>query len=211
MAQQLNMPQYDNRRIRFGFTISGSSTNFQLNTDKDFLLIDTLQSVRVVPYYGFGLGGIVSLKLGKFWNLRCLPSLNFAQRNLQYTFTNAAYNKDVEVESVYIDLPLTIQYKSDRVRNVRFYVIGGVRMSYDLASNHDAPRSLSKPIVAVKPLTYNWEVGAGFDLFFPFFKLSPELRFTQSFGNVLVKDDYVYTTSLSSLFSRIVTFSLHFE
>jgi hypothetical protein len=212
-AKAQNLPQYDNKRkFHFGFTINGSYNSFQVNPSPDFLMIDTLKNIRVQPFYGFGLGAIVDMRLGDQFNLRFLgPNISFAQRNLFYDFDNPALNKKVEIESAYVDFPLELKYKSERHWNTRFYVIAGVKYTYDLSSNKDAPRSLVDPVVALKPNSFSYEFGVGMDLYFPFFKLSPELKFSQSFHNVLVRDDYVYTQALNSLFSRIVTFSFHFE
>ncbi len=211
-AQAINLPQYDSRRLHFGFTLNGSHNNFQINQSAEFLTVDSLQNVRVKPFYGFGLGGIIDLKLNDHFNLRMTgPNISFAQRDIFYEFKDSKYNKKVQVESTYINFPIHIKYKSERHRNVRFYVMAGINYSIDLSSEKDAPRSLSDPVVALRSNTVSYEVGAGLDLYFPFFKLSPELRLTNSFGSVLVKDEYVYTRALNSLFSRIVTFSFHFE
>lgn len=207
----MNLPQYDNRIVRFGFTLSGTSTQFHRDMSPEFLKIDTLQRVEVKNFSGFGLGAIADFRIGQYLNLRFLPSISFAQRNIIYTFTNPAQNKEVKIESVYLELPVLLKYKTQRHRNIRFYLVGGVRYSYDLASNIDAPRSIVNPVVALKPNTLNYEIGAGLDMYFPFFKLSPELKITHSFGNVMVKDEMVYTKALAGLFSRIITFSFHFE
>lgn len=208
---QENQPQYDNYTIRFGFSVTGMNTNFQMKLADDFLKNDSIKTIKVIPFYGFGLGAIADLKLSKRWSLRTLPSINFAQRNIEYDFKDSTQFKSVEVESAYIDLPLLFKYKSQRHKNWRVYVIGGIKFTYDLASNIDAPRSLNDPIVALQPFSYSYEFGVGMDLFFPLFKLSPEIKFGQSINNVLVPDDYVYTKTLGGLFSRVVTFSFHFE
>lgn len=207
-----NLLQYENRVLHFGFTLNGTYNMFQMNTSEEFLGIDSLKNIRQEPFVGFGIGAIVDLKMGKYLNLRLTgPGISFAQRNLYYDFAKKEQNKKVEIESVYLDVPLELKYKSERHWNTRFYMMCGIRYTYDLTSNVDAPRSLSDPIVALKRNSFSYEVGVGMDLYFPFFKLSPELKFSQSINNVLVKDDFVYTKALNSIFSRIFTFSFHFE
>lgn len=211
-SQGQNLPQYDNRVIHFGFTLHGTYNALQFNTSPLFLDIDTLQNIRQRPFYGFGLGAIVDLRMGKYLNLRFVgPAISFAQRNIFYDFKNPDRNKKVEMESVYIEFPLELKYKSERHWNTRFYVMGGFKYSYDLISNVDAPRSLNDPIVALDRHMYSYEAGIGMDLYFPFFKLSPELKFAQSVNNMLVADDFVYTKALQSIYPRVFTFSLHFE
>lgn len=183
-----------------------------MNTNENFLNYDSLKNIRVKPYVGFGFGAVVDYRLNKWFNLRFLgPSISFAQRNIYYEFDSSVYDKDVQVESVYLDFPIELKFRAERHRNTRFYAMAGVRYTYDLASDIDAPRSLLDPIVALKPNSFSYEFGFGIDLYFPFFKLSPEIKLSQSFTNVLVKDDFIYTKALNSLFSRVVTFSFHFE
>ena len=207
-----NLPQYDTRRLHFGFTLNGTYNALQFNTSPDMLRIDSLQNIRQQPFYGFGLGAIVDLKVNKYLNLRMIgPAISFAQRNLHYDFQKPEQYRRVEIESVYLDIPIEIKLKSERHWNTRFYVIAGFRYSYDLISNRDAPRSLNDPIVALNKNMYSYELGIGMDLYLPFFKLSPELKFSQSLNNMLVADELIYTKALSSIFPRVFTLSFHFE
>ncbi len=218
LKAQMNLRQYDTERVlHFGFSINGLYNNLQLHTSPEFLDIDTLKNIRVEPFYGFGLGAVVDLRMGRYFNLRFLgPNISFVQRNLYFDFDSSEsrerpYTRKVEMESVYLDFPLEIKFKSERHWNTRFYVVGGAKYTYDLASEIDAPRSLNDPIVALKPNSWSYTLGFGMDLYFPYFKLSPEIKLSQSFNNVMVRDDYVYTKSLQSIYSRMVVFSLHFE
>ena len=211
-AQTGNLLWYDfKNKYHFGFTLGLSSTNFQTRMSENFLNIDTLQGISVKPYGGFYLGGIFDKHAGDFFNFRFVPTIHFAQRNIYYTFQNPRMNKDVSIESVYLEFPVLIKYKTQRHRNIRFYVTGGVKYVYDLASNKDAPRSLADPVVALEPHSFAYDIGAGLDIYFPFFKFSPELRLSNSFKSVLVKDGFVYTEAFDGIWSRIINFSLNFE
>ncbi|MBI1223465.1 MAG: outer membrane beta-barrel protein [Bacteroidetes bacterium] len=210
--QAQNRPQRDNRIIHFGFTLNTTYNALQMNTSQGFFANDTLTNITQQPFAGFGLGAIVDLRMGKYFNLRSLgPTIAFAQRNLNYTFKNPLSNRSASIESVYVEFPLELKFKSERHWNTRFYAIAGFKYSYDLTSNIDAPRSINDPVVALKRNMYSYEVGIGFDLYFPWFNLSPELKFSQSVNNMLVADNLVYTKALSSLFPRVFTLSFHFE
>jgi hypothetical protein len=54
------------------------------------------------------------------------------------------------------------------------------------------------------------DYGFGFDLFYEYFKLSPELRFSHGITNMLVKDPNVYSKALDRLSSHTVSFYLYF-
>lgn len=212
-AQQLNMPNYWNKkRIRFGFTLGLNSNDFKVRVDYDkFHSIDTLKSIGVKRFPGFLLGGIADYRINDNFNLRFLPSLALGQRNITYVFANSKSNREVKIESVYIDFPILLKYRTRRFGNYGFYVIGGGKFSIDLASNINANRSLSDPVVAVVPNSYSYELGFGLDIYFPYFKFSPEIKISNSINNVLVKDGFVYTETFNGFWSRIVNFSFHFE
>lgn len=210
-AQQLNTPQYDFKKLHFGFSVSVNSASLQVNRSRYFFQYDTLQSVRSKTFPGISLGAITSFRLGEHFDLRALfPVITFAQRNLTYTFQSGR-EIPVKIESAYIEGSLLLKYKSVRHRNLRFYLVGGGRYAYDLASTIDQSRSNSKPVVSQVPLSYGYEVGFGFDMYYPYFKFSPELKLFNGLNNVLYKDGYLYSESLNSIYPKMITISFHFE
>jgi hypothetical protein len=171
---------------------------------------DTLMNVSVKNFPGIGLGAITNLRIGDYWDLRLMaPVISFVQRNLVYDFPNA--QKEVKVESAYCDASLLVKYKSMRRKNMRVYVIGGGRLSYDFASTINKNRGIQNPVVSVVPLTTGWEAGFGFDFYFEYFKFSPELKVCNTFGNAMYRDNYIFTNYIHSISPQLIQFSLHFE
>ncbi len=182
----------------------------RVDTDPNAFKNDTLRNIRQTSFPGIGLGAITNFRVSNSFDIRVmLPQISFVQRNLTYTFDGS--QKVVKIESAYCDGSLLLKYKSARRKNVRAYVIGGVRASYDLASNTDENRSLKAPVVSLIPFTYGIEAGFGLDVYFPYFKFSPELKFCHSANNALYKDGYIYTDAIYRLVPQMVVFSLHFE
>lgn len=212
-AQQLNMPQYDNRAFHFGFNVATNIAQLQVNRSTYFYQIDTLKSVSTRNYPGVGLGGIVSFRLGKHFDLRAIfPQITFAQRDLVYEFDGATKrNVQVELESATVSGSLLVKYKSTRHGNVRFYVIGGAYYCHDLASTVDQSRSNTKPVVSLIANTWGYEVGTGLDFYYEYFKFSPEIKLSNAMNNALFKDPYIYAGSLNSIFPKMITISLNFE
>jgi len=212
-SQQLNMPQYDNKAIHFGFNVATNIAQFQVNRSTYFYQIDTLKNVSVQNYPGVGLGGIVSFRLGKYFDLRAIvPQITFSQRDLIYEFDGyTKRNVKVEVESASISGSVLLKYKSSRHRNVRFYVIAGAYYCHDLATTVDQSRSNTKPVVSLIANTYGYEAGCGLDFYYEFFKFSPEIKISNSVNNALFKDPYIYAGSLNSIFPKMVTISFNFE
>jgi len=207
---QPNLEQYDNRWIHFGFSLTFNNAMLRVDADPNAFKNDTLKNVRQESFPGIGLGAITNFHISNSFDIRVmLPQISFVQRNLIYTFNGSS--KTVKVESAYCDGSLLLKYKSARRKNIRAYVIAGGRISYDLASSVNQNRSLKAPVVSLIPLTYGIEAGAGLDIYFPYFKFSPELKFCHSLNNALYKDGYIYTEALHAIIPQMVVFSLHFE
>jgi hypothetical protein len=207
---QPNLPQYDEKKLHFGFTLAGNIGRMQLETKHDIMSSDSLRNVSVANFPGIGLGAITNFKLGRHWDVRLVaPVISFVQRNLIYDFDNT--QKIVKVESAYCDGSLLIKYKSVRRKNTRTYVVAGPRFSYDFGSTKDRTRGIQNPVVSLNPFTYGWEVGVGMDIYFEYFKFSPEIKTSQTIGNALYNDNYIYTQSLQGLYPQLIQISLHFE
>ncbi|MES2691217.1 MAG: porin family protein [Bacteroidota bacterium] len=207
---QPNLEQYDNRALHFGFTLSTNIGRLRVDRNTGAFPSDTLKNVSQVSFPGIGLGVITNLHLGNHFDLRLLaPVISFVQRNLQYEFEKS--KKETEVESAYCDASLQIKFKSDRRKNTRVYVLSGLRASYDLSSTVKQNRSNQKPVVSLKPFTYGYEFGAGLDMYFEYFKFSPEIKFCNTFGSAMYKDGFIYTELLHGLTPQLIQISLHFE
>lgn len=211
VAAQPNLEQYDNKRFHFGFTLALNNGLARIDTKAtSFQPPDTLMNVKVESFPGIGLGAISNLRLGDYLDMRLMfPVISFVERDLTYQFPQS--KKTVKVESAYCDASLLLKYKSARRKNTRVYVIGGLRMSYDLSSTVKQERSLDAPVVSLVPLTFGYEGGFGLDIYFEYFKFSPELKICNTFGNALYHDGYIYTESISRIAPQLIQFSLHFE
>ncbi len=206
---QENLPQFDLKPLHFGFTLATNSGRMHLDMKSDFQN-DTLMNIGVKNFPGIGLGAITNIRLGEYWDIRLMvPVISFVQRNLVYTFPNAT--KEVKIESAYCDGSFLLKYKSERRKNARVYVVGGGRMSYDFASTIKKNRGLQNPVVSLNPITYGWEAGFGLDIYFEYFKLSPAIKFCNTFGNAVYKDGYIFTNYIERLQPQMIQISFHFE
>lgn len=207
---QPNQEQYDNKLLHFGFTLGLNFSTIRLDTKPEIMMRDSVLNARIVSYPGIGLGGITNLRLGKNFDLRLLfPVIYFVQRDIIYDLP--AGKKEVKVESAYSDISLLVKFKSDRRKNTRAYVIGGGRITYDLSSSVQKERSKNSPVVSLVPVTYGYEAGFGLDLYFPYFKFSPEIKVMNTIGDALHRDGFAYTNVLDRVSPKMVVISLHFE
>lgn len=208
-AQEIN-PTYDLHRVHFGFSIIGNYGKLKYNTASNFLDNDTIQTINTSSFPGFGVGGIMNLKVAEYWDFRTMVNIQFVERHLLYTFRGGTV-ETAKINSTYMEIPLQLKYKSKRNHNKRFYWVGGATYRYDFASDIDTERSNTKPIVALYPATFSYDFGAGLDLYYEFFKFSPEIRISNGLGNSLVPDSFIYASSLSRMSPKLIQFFLHFE
>ena len=210
VLSQQNMPNYDVKRwIHFGISLGYNTSDFKVVHSDEFPRSDSILVAESQKGQGFHLGIISDLHMGKYFDLRFIPSLTFAEKNLHYILINSA-EETKNINSVYIDFPLLLKFKSDRLNNFRLYLLGGIKYAIDMASNAEARNAPN--IVKVNSNDLALDYGVGFDFYFPMFKFSPELRVSHGLFSVLTEDDrLIYASVLEKLFSRTFYFSLHFE
>jgi hypothetical protein len=212
-AQKGNF-NYDNKYSKkdyyFGITLGFNMSHHRVEKHQLLIGNDSIMSVNAVLGPGFNLGVVANINLGKSFDFRCLlPTLSFAERKLTYQMTN---NTVVEkkIESVFLEFPIHFRYKSKPYKDFRVFVVAGVKYSVDLASNSRSRKAedllkLNQHDVAV-------EFGLGFQIFFPYFVLSPEIKFSYGVLNIHARDENLsFSSAIDQLFSRGFAISLHFE
>ncbi len=211
--QVLNLPKYDKQTIHFGFLLGVNKTDFTIRRIGMFHYLDSLYLVEVQPTYGFNLGIVSNLRLAEHFDLRFVPDLAFAQRNLIYTFyeNGKPFSQTVkQIESTFLEFPFELKYKSVRVRNYRGYVLAGFRYSIDMVSQEKVENK-DRDFVRLSRRDYGYIIGMGFDFYMQLFKLAVEVKMFHGLPNLLIADERIFSSSLSSLRSRIWQFSLTFE
>ncbi|WP_395804422.1 outer membrane beta-barrel protein [Daejeonella sp.] len=226
-AQEAYGGGVDLQRVNFGFHFKYVSSEFKIQKLSEWrgpfpdlvnpLIGSPLISLSSPPTQGFGLGFVSDLKLGTNANLRFTPGMIFSDAIVDYEFEDQSFSTQRIVQGTMIDLPLGIKLKSNRRKNFRAYVIGGAKYSMDIISKKK--RDDSSLIAEAKFLknTKNnlwYEAGIGFDLYFEFFKMSPEIKFSQTRRSVLLDSDRLvnpYVAPIDKLFIRNIQFSLFFE
>lgn len=200
---------HDNKKIYFGIMAGYNNSNFRVQQSEFFVETDSILSVLAPKSPGFNLGIISNLRLNKHFDLRSTLGIAIGNRPLVYEEVN-----DVEVrkdiESVLLQLPIWLKFKSDRMNNFRFYVLGGARIDYDLASNSKKRKAFD--IVKLNRFDASVDYGLGVQIFFPMFILAPEITISQGIPNIHTPTQGLrYSTVLDKLFSRTIVFKLQVE
>lgn len=210
-----NLLKYDNQIFHFGFLIGYNQFDFTIKSKNNLSDYDSLMVINTSPLSGFNLGIVTNLRLGKYFDLRFIPGLAFGDRIVNYTILYSSASRLVtkkNIESVYMNLPLLIKFKSSRMHNVRVYVIAGGQYSLDLISAAKKKESNSREIfLKLYPHDFQAQVGAGLDFYCTYFKFTAELKMSFGLVNLLKYEDNMFASSVSSLKSKIIEISFLFE
>ena len=146
--------------------------------------------------------------------MRFLPGVSFGQRNLTFYKNQQLYNDQQKLESSFLEFPVLLKTKGDRLNNFRPYLVGGLNFRYDLAGRKEYDDSEEVYLRLHRGDLY-YEIGAGLDIYLPFFKLAIELKMSNGFRDVLVRDPAPghpeYVNAIDHLRSRIWVVAFHFE
>ena len=218
--KQKNLPDVDQKWLHFGFTIGTNIMDFSIVKADDFFSetqFNQIYGIENRPNVGFHLGPISNLRLGEYFDLRLLINLSFGQRDLTYRLvedTTAANptlsTHKMKLASTYLEFPLLLKYRAMRIDNYRPYLIAGINPKIDLAAQKKIKES-ELPKIRLKNFDLAWELGAGIDFYLPYFKFSPELKYSNGIYDIVERDKTQFTSSIKHLHSKIWIFSLHFE
>ena len=200
-----NYLEYKNKSYYFGISLGFNSSKHQLFHSKDFIGNPIIDGAQGSPGPGFNVHGIVNYKFGEYFDFRVLPGFTFATRYLDF---NTSQRRNIE--SIFVELPFHIRYKSAPYKDKRAYVVGGINYSYDVASNSKTRQA--ETLIRISPNDFQVELGVGMQFFFPYFILSPEIKFSQGITNTLLFNNQIVESSvIEKLLSRVWTISFHFE
>ena len=208
-----NLINYDFKKLHFGFTLGINELNFNIKKNSNTLYNDTLLTLLSNSQKGFNLGIVSNLRIGKFTDLRFIPTLVFGERNLNYGFidSNGVNDERIKkIESTLIDFPLYIKYKSERYNNFRTYILAGIKYSIDVASQ-DKINDEGQEIVKLKKNDLMGEIGFGLDFYLEYFKFSPQIKLSYGILNILSEDETVYSRSINHLSTNGWMISFTFE
>lgn len=209
-----NKPFIDERRFHYGFTVGMHDQGVKIRnngytdpaTGQQWLAENDRQGV------GLSVGVLGEWKLNRYMALRLIPSLHFGSKHIAFRNTATGEEETQDMKSSYLSLPLDVKISAPRFNNYRPYVMAGINPMYDLtAGKHTKLRA--------KPLSLMLEAGFGCDLYLPFFKLIPELKFCFGLTDILQKkrndltdpSQLIFTQSADGMTANMVVLSFYFE
>ena len=239
------LPKYEQEPYHFGFLLAYNSMMYTIKTVKDYQNIplpakswpmggysaDNTENLYVynieteqVP--GFTVGIIGSKRLGRYFDLRFIPSLSFSERTINYSIW-VDYKDDFpgvdtlmpcrkSIGTTFVEFPLNIKYRSKRYNNIGAYVFGGINPKLDLASQKDnkevdAQGNEFINNLVTKRFDCAAELGAGFDIYNQWFKMGIEVKMSYGLIDVVKNEAFIYTAPINKLRNKLFQVSLLFE
>lgn len=171
---------------------------------------------------GFTVGVIGEARLGNHFAFRIAPAMYFGTRNIKFmnltdkTGAGEPVTQDQQLKTVYISSALDLIFSAPRFNNHRPYLMAGINPMLNLSGN-------DTDFIKLKRYDMFLEVGLGCDLYLPFFKLRPELKFCYGLINNLdtshanrfkdpsMADRFMYANSVKESRSKIIALTFYFE
>lgn len=212
-----NRPYIDMRRWHYGFLFGMHMQDLEfvnngyLHTTEDGSNESWFTDVAAYSP-GFSVGVLGDLYLTEHFALRFIPTMHFGDKQVIFCEQYSGSVEKQTIKSTYLSCPIDIKYAAQRFNNYRPYVVAGLAPMVDLTVKKQKALLTQRFDAAL-------EVGLGCDLYLPFFKLIPELKFCFGLTDLLVKNrsDLIdknllkYTQSLDRASSRMMVLTFYFE
>lgn len=240
------LPKYEQEPYHFGFLLGYNQMSYTIKTVENYQNLPQpadswpnpiehpyspentnhlyVYNIETLQTPGFTVGIIGSKRLGKYFDLRFIPSLSFSERRMKYFV--AIESKDTSLErdtasfmrsigTTFVEFPLHIKYRSKRYNNIGAYIFGGVSPKLDLASQKDNKISINGQQVINNLVTRRFdcaaEIGTGFDIYNQWFKMGIEIKMSYGFLNIMKNPAFIYTAPIDKLRNKLFQVSLLFE
>ena len=208
-----NLPAYDERWFHPGMFVAFTGSRFDIEQSATYVTNRDVTANSIISP-SLGVGFIADARLGGSRSpfiLRFAPGVSFLTRKVEFRphgFSSPDSIVTQEVTATVVQFPLLVKYQSDRRRNTRVYMIAGLSPSLTASNRRSDPmRNQLRTLDSDLTLEY----GVGLDLFYPLFKLAPELRFSHGLRNLLVPHGDVFSRSLQSMSTNSVTLYINIQ
>lgn len=212
-----NRPFLDDRVWHYGFLVGVNIQDLSLANNGN-AYVNQNGGVEYwyadVPEYtpGFSVGVLGELKANDRLSVRLIPTMHFGDKKVVFKEQRSGKVVEQYVKSTYMSVPIDLKINASRFNNYRPYVVTGLAPTVDLTVKKGKE-------ILVKRTDLMFEIGMGLDLYYPFFKMIPELKFCFGLDNVLEKtrNDLTdgsllkYSQSLDKAQSGMIVLTLYFE
>lgn len=214
----INLPNFDKRPVHYGYFLGINQYDFKFDYVDSYYKDMMYKDIAVIQKKGFNVGLIGDLRINDYFNVRFEPGLYYNLRELVYPeypqFIKES-DRNREVKSTYIHLPIYIKINAKRINNFRPFLLAGFSSDFNLSSNAKNSDDNASNVFRTSAKNLNYELGLGFEFYLYYFKFSPSFRGIFSFQNELIPDEAgqasPWTGNIINMFSRGVSLIITFE
>ena len=222
-----NKPYIDLRPMHFGILVGFNVQDVELQNvgPQTFINPDGTETEETIVAEqdtwnpGFSVGVLADLRLSKHLAIRFAPTMHFGSKHL--VFHELSHVDEIglprestqDMKNTYISFPVNLKFSAERFNNYRPYVMAGVNQLVNLSGK-------DQDYIQLKRTDTMLEVGLGCDLYLPFFKLIPELKFCYSLTNSLNRDHAnelqdankrIFATAVDRAQTKMIVLTFYFE
>ncbi len=217
----LNKPGYDDKLIHYGFYLAAPLTRYNIQHSQEYA--DQLAAsatggadathVNAKFSPGFYTGLVLNVRLADYLDARFVPGVGFYSRKIEFTNmpqeSGEIQTVDKTISNTMVELPVLLKYRAKRRTNTRMYLVAGVKPGIDLGSG----KSDENPDLglAIEKFDLALEYGFGVDMFYPFFKFAPEIRFSHGLINQHKLTGSQYSRYIQKQTNHNISLILFFE
>jgi hypothetical protein len=208
------LPTFDKKRIHYGFYLGLNQNDFKLNLRESSI---SSANITVESSAGFNVGLVADLRLHKNLNIRLEPGLVSNTKRILFNHLNTSripQDSIRDIGSTYLHIPLIFKFSTDRYKNIRPYLLGGISYDYNFSSNEKNQDDNSSGEFRMKTHNFMYEVGVGIDFYLYYFKFSPSIRGVFAINNEIKYDDDLnskWTAPVNFMGTRGVFLNFSFE
>ena len=224
-AHAQNNPYIDDKLVHFGFFLGLDMLSYNIE-ENDAVTQLSMPGADTIPYFpramsvgpGFQVGFIADLRLHQYLNLRFTPALHFGERTISYTNPENSDIDKISILTIPISLPLYLKWSAPRIKNYRPYVLVGGGVEFECFRNKKDAVILHQPFDAFV------SAGFGCDLYFRWFKLTPEIKYQIGFIDAhtpvsaaeeeswgIAAGDYCYPNAIKRMTHQKLSIVFNFE
>lgn len=207
---RVNLPNYDEKWLHYGFVIGLHSSSYRLQYNDFFVstAMDSVHSIVPLNLGGFKLAFVSNFRLYQYLDFRAMIQVGFYEFQTAYRYTDGTEFVDFR-DATMVEFPMMLKYKSVRRGNIGMYLVGGINPAFEAAAKGQDEEEQEK--LQTKNFNLSFEVGVGFDLYFPLFKFSPELRYSYGLINSLEPEINALNAGLQRLSPHNIGIFISFE
>lgn len=189
---------FDKKPFHWGYYIGFNHTSLDVKTEEQYLPEDSTNSS-----FGFNVGLVGDYRLTNHLNLRFEPGLFSSGKK---GFIPEGSQEIIEWNSTYLRLPILIKVSTERLKNLRPFIKGGVSYNYNFKNT---PDDLSGLGYEINKSQFVAELGLGIDFYLHYFKCSPSIKGIYGITDEINRKSG--TPAFDSFQTKGILFSITFE